>query len=77
MSFNKLTTSLLAMAASANAIRISQNSIDALDDAAAVDALSAILADVVLYSSYDQDPNGNPRFATLDQDDDLLKAEIY
>lgn len=77
MSFNKLTTSLLAMAASANAIRISQNGWDAIDDASAIDALSGVLADVVLYSFNDQDPNGYPRFVDLDQDDDLLREEIW
>ena len=77
MSFNKLTTSLLAMAASANAIRISQNNYDTVDGAYAIEALSEVLADVVLYSHKDADPNANPRFVTLDQDDNLLRTEIH
>merc|ERR1712179_208151 len=77
MSINKLTTALLAMAASANAIRISQDATNPNDDAIAREDLARTLADLVLYTANDQDPTRAPRFANLDQPDDLLREEIY
>ena len=77
MSINKLTTALLAMAASANAIRISQDNTNPNDDAIAREDLARTLADLVLYTANDQDSTRAPRFANLDQPDDLLRDEIY
>jgi len=77
MSINKLTTALLAMAASANAIRISQDATNPNDDAIAREDLARTLADLVLYTANDQDSTRAPRFANLDQPDDLLREEIY